>query len=98
MIDENKLLSEISNLKKNMKSENGDYLSGYFSALSTIEGVIAEKIIINERTKEFPCEIKDTIYWVNNWFKSRLSGTTNDNGISRNRKYRDLFITILDCL
>lgn len=41
MIDEKILLSEISELKKNMKSENGDYLSGYFSALSTIEGFIA---------------------------------------------------------
>lgn len=41
MIDEKILLSKITDLKKNMKSENGDYLSGYFSALSTIEGMIA---------------------------------------------------------
>lgn len=41
MIDEKKLLLEISELKKSTKSENSDYLSGYFSALSTIEGMIA---------------------------------------------------------
>lgn len=58
MIDENKLLSEISSIKKNEKSENGDYLSGYFSALSTIEGIISgyektENFIRNKAIDEF---------------------------------------------
>lgn len=43
MIGESKLLSEISGLKKNAKSENVDYLTGYISALSTIEGIIARQ-------------------------------------------------------
>ena len=58
MIDENKLLLEISNLKKKTKSENGDYSAGYICALSVIEGVIAgypkigEWIPCNERMPE----------------------------------------------
>lgn len=64
MIDEKIILSEISNLKKNVKSENGDYLSGYFSALSTIEGFIAGQdknggwIPCSER---FPTIFKDVL-------------------------------------
>ena len=48
MIEEKKLLSEISDLKKNMKSENSDYLKGYMSALSMIEGIISEQNKIGE--------------------------------------------------
>lgn len=52
MIDENKLLSEISSLKNNAKSENSDYLIGYISALSTIEGFIAGQSKINIKENE----------------------------------------------
>lgn len=63
MIDENKLLSEISSVKKNMKSDNGDYLTGYISALSTIEGMIAGQPKINIRENEictdFRCQNRE---------------------------------------
>lgn len=36
-----KILQEIKKLKCNQDSENQDYRTGYFSALSTVEGVIA---------------------------------------------------------
>lgn len=25
-----------------------------------------------------PCAVRDTVYWVNNWFLGRASGLTND--------------------
>lgn len=34
--------SQISLCKKNIKSENSDYLTGYICAFSTVEGMIAE--------------------------------------------------------
>ena len=37
-----KLKEEIRRLKMNQHSENGDYLTGYMSALSTVEGIMAE--------------------------------------------------------
>ena len=37
-----KISEQISSIKRNVKSENSDYLTGYISALSTVEGVIAE--------------------------------------------------------
>ena len=36
------LQEQISSIKRNVKSENIDYLSGYISALSAVEGMIAE--------------------------------------------------------
>lgn len=33
---------QISSIKRNVKSENSDYLTGYISALSAVEGMIAE--------------------------------------------------------
>ena len=43
MIDEKKLIEEIANFKRCQKSENCDYLTGYISALSAVEGMIAEQ-------------------------------------------------------
>ena len=37
------VLQQIADLKKAVKSENSDYLTGYISALSAVEGMIAEK-------------------------------------------------------
>lgn len=37
-----KILSEIKKLKRNQNSTNQDYVTGYMSALSTVEGIIAE--------------------------------------------------------
>lgn len=48
MIDEENLLRVIKYFKKIVKSENTDYLTGYMSALSTVEGLIAEQPKIGE--------------------------------------------------
>lgn len=77
MIDEKKLLLEISDLKKSMKSENSDYLSGYFSAFSTIEGMIAgypkegTLIPIEERLPE---DFQDVLVL----YKARIDSGTHD--------------------
>ena len=42
MIDEKKLIEEIADFKRCQKSKNCDYLTGYISALSAVEGMIAE--------------------------------------------------------
>ncbi len=39
-----KVSEEIAFTKRNIQSENSDYLTGYVSALSGVEGVIAEVI------------------------------------------------------
>ena len=43
-----KLKEAIIELKQNQNSENTDYATGYMSALSTVEGVIAEMEIDDE--------------------------------------------------
>lgn len=51
-----KILEEIKKLKCNQDSENQDYITGYMSALSTIEEIIAEEndgwIPVEERLPE----------------------------------------------
>ena len=51
-----KILQEIKKLKCNQDSENQDYITGYMSALSTVEGIIAEEndgwIPVEERFPE----------------------------------------------
>lgn len=51
-----KILEEIKKLKCNQDSENQDYITGYMSALSTVEGIIAEEndgwIPVEERLPE----------------------------------------------
>lgn len=37
-----KLADEIAKFKRHLKSENSDYLTGYLSALSVVEGMIAD--------------------------------------------------------
>ena len=37
-----KLADEIASFKRCVKSENSDYLTGYLSALSVVEGMIAD--------------------------------------------------------
>lgn len=37
------LKKQIADFKRAVKSENSDYLTGYISALSTVEGMIAEQ-------------------------------------------------------
>ena len=36
------LAEQIAHIKRSVKSENSDYLTGYISALSAVEGMIAE--------------------------------------------------------
>ena len=48
MIDEKKLIKEIADFKRCQKSENCDYLTGYISALSAVEGMIAEQPKVGE--------------------------------------------------
>lgn len=48
MIDEKRVLEEIAGFKRCQKSENCDYLTGYISALSAIEGMIAEQPKVGE--------------------------------------------------
>lgn len=38
-----KLAEEIAAVKRSIKSENSDYLTGYLSALSAVEGMITEE-------------------------------------------------------
>lgn len=42
MIDSNKLFAEIAKAKRNLESNNQDYITGYYSALSFVEGCIDE--------------------------------------------------------
>lgn len=39
------LKEDIHDLKQNIKSDNEDYLTGYISALSTVEGLIVSKYL-----------------------------------------------------
>ena len=48
MIDEKKLMKEIKDFKRSVKSENSDYLTGYISALSATEGLIASQPKVGE--------------------------------------------------
>ena len=43
---------QIAFAKRNIQSENSDYLTGYLSALSTVEGMIAEHEFEESETKE----------------------------------------------
>lgn len=38
------ILIEISSVKRNIKSDNNDYLTGYISALSAVEGMLEQVI------------------------------------------------------
>lgn len=38
------LQKQIAHIKRNIKSDNSDYLTGYISALSVVEGIIDETI------------------------------------------------------
>ncbi len=42
-----KLADEIASFKRCFKSENSDYLTGYLSALSVVEGMIADMREVN---------------------------------------------------
>lgn len=48
MIDEKELIKEIADFKRCQKSTNCDYLTGYISALSAVEGMIAEQPKLGE--------------------------------------------------
>ena len=48
MINEKKMIEEIADFKRCQKSENCDYLAGYISALSAVEGMIEEQPKVNE--------------------------------------------------
>lgn len=58
MIDEKRVLEELADFKRCQKSENCDYLTGYISALSAVEVMIAEQpkagewISVSERLPE----------------------------------------------
>ena len=59
MIDEQKLLEQIVDFKRCQKSTNCDYLTGYISALSAVEGMIADQPKVGEWipcSKELPSE------------------------------------------
>lgn len=55
MIDEKILLEQIKTFKRSQKSTNCDYLTGYISALSAVEGMIAEQPKVGEW---IPCSEK----------------------------------------
>lgn len=55
MIDEKILLEQIKTFKRSQKSVNCDYLTGYISALSAVEGMIAEQPKVGEW---IPCSEK----------------------------------------
>lgn len=59
-----KILEEIKKLKCNQDSENQDYITGYMSALSTVEGIIAEEndgwIPVEERLPE---DLEKVLVW-----------------------------------
>lgn len=40
----NELQEQIASVKRSVKSDNSDYLTGYISALSAVEGMIADKL------------------------------------------------------
>lgn len=48
MIDEKMILEQIADFKRSQKSTNCDYLTGYISALSAVEGMIAEQPKVGE--------------------------------------------------
>lgn len=52
MIDSNRLLAEIAKVRRTLKCTNQDYNTGYYSALSFIEGCIAEL----EKEPKRPCD------------------------------------------
>ena len=58
-----KILEEIKKLKCNQDSENQDYITGYMSALSAVEGIIAEEndgwIPVEERLPEVQEGLED---------------------------------------
>lgn len=60
-----KILEEIKDLKEKQNSSNQDYATGYFSALSTVEGIISGVkendgwIPVEERLPEVPKELED---------------------------------------
>ena len=58
MINEKKMIEEIADFKRCQKSENCDYLAGYISALSAVEGMIEKQPKVGEWIPigQYPCE------------------------------------------
>lgn len=65
MIDVDPVLLEIKECKVMQQSENSDYRTGYISALSTVEGIIADRIIAGAEIDAIPVE----------WLKAQNTST-----------------------
>lgn len=66
MIDERLLIEEIARFKRSQKSENCDYLTGYISALSAVEGMIAEQPKVGEWipcSERLPEDLEKVLVW-----------------------------------
>lgn len=77
-----KILGEIEELKRNQDSKNQDFVTGYISALSTVEGVIAgldEAKDINVPSNDgwIPVEKKLPEEGQKFWFGMNISDTEN---------------------
>lgn len=55
MIDSNKLLAEIAKARRSLESNNQDYITGYYSALSFIEGCIDELKKEHKKLCDYNC-------------------------------------------
>ena len=53
-IDADKLRAEVKECKVMQQSENSDYRTGYISAMSTVEGMIADILLTGERVDAIP--------------------------------------------
>lgn len=65
MIDENKLMEEVRQWKRKIDKDCGEmpnvsYLTGYISALSVVEGMIAQQPTID--AVELPCKVGQVVY------------------------------------
>lgn len=65
MIDENKLMEEVRQWKRKVDKDCGEmpnvsYLTGYISALSVVEGMIAQQSTVD--AVEVPCKIGQVVY------------------------------------
>jgi len=65
MIDVDPVLLEIKECKVMQQSENSDYRTGYISAMSTVEGIIADRIIAGVEIDAIPVE----------WLKAQNTST-----------------------
>ena len=62
LIDANALKKEIVDFKVNLHPKNQDYGTGYYSALSVVEGMLAYASTVD--AVELPCRIGDSVWGI----------------------------------